>query len=210
MKSTLNDQKECKAIRPFILVFASISVLTAIVSSLALYCYKDFSISLNIDNVVSFMGLFFTIVGVVATVYFVVLSYRARLIRDELIEKKDNAEAAINEAQKQWEVLVTAAMDVLYQNYSFLIRENPSRVSEYKLQASRLACELTLLDPKDRLESIELLGTIDRIKNSPEWNEIDEDIKLLERVLYAKDESERIKRKANEAITLLKEKKNEN
>ena len=187
------------------LASASVSVIAAVFSSLVLY-YRPKE-TLTLDRVVTFMGLVFTIIGVVTTIFFVVLSYRARLIRDELIEEKNSTEIAIKESHKQWKVLVSAAMEVLYQNYSFLIKENPKRISEYRLQASRLACRLTLLEPKERLEGIELIGTIYRSKDSREWNEIDEDIKLLEDLLFSNDEPEVIKRKAKKALEYLEEKK---
>lgn len=204
-KNSLMKWKESRITVSVALVAASISVIAAILSSLVLY-YRPKE-TLSLDRTVSFMGLFFTIVGVVATIYFVILSYRARLIRDELIEEKTSAEATIDEAKRQWETLVTTAMEVLYQNYSFLIKENPQKTSKYRLQASRLACRLTMLKPEDRLEGIELVGTLYRPKNSQEWREIAEDIKLLEGLLYANDEPEVIKRKAKKALDYLEEKK---
>lgn len=204
-KDSSSSEKKSRTTITIVLASASVSVMAAVFSSLVLY-YRPKE-TLTLDRVVTFMGLFFTIVGVIATIFFVVLSYRARLIRDELMEEKNNAEIAIKESHKQWEVLVSAAMDILYQNYSFLIKENPKRISEYRLQASRLACRLTLLEPKERLEGIELIGTIYRPKDGREWNEIDDDIKLLEDVLFSNDEPEVIKRKAKKALEFLEEKK---
>lgn len=204
-KGSSSIEKKGKTILYIVLVSTSVSVIAAVVSSLVLY-YRPKE-TLTLDRVVTFMGLFFTVVGVVATIFFVVLSYRARLIRDELIEEKNSAEIAIKESHNQWKVLVSAALEVLYQNYSFLIKENPKRMSEYRLQASRLACRLSLLEPKERLEGIELIGTIYRPKESREWNEIDDDVKLLEALLFSNDEPEVIKRKAKKALEFLEEKK---
>lgn len=204
-KDSSSIEKKSKTTISIVLASASVSVIAAVFSSLVLY-YRPKE-TLTLDRVVTFMGLVFTIIGVVTTIFFVVLSYRARLIRDELIEEKNSTEIAIKESHKQWKVLVSAAMEVLYQNYSFLIKENPKRISEYRLQASRLACRLTLLEPKERLEGIELIGTIYRSKDSREWNEIDEDIKLLEDLLFSNDEPEVIKRKAKKALEYLEEKK---
>ena len=186
-----------------VIAFISIGIaLAAIILSLISLCCEHKS-NLSVDDIVSYMGLLFSIVGVVATIYFVILSYRARLIRDDLNNEKQRVEHDIREAKEQWKEMVNSALNVIYQNYSFIIRDNPSKMANYKLQQSRLASKLKLLDSSDRLEKIELLGTINRQKMMPEWNEIDDDIKLLKQVLFDKDESAEIKNKALESINTL-------
>ena len=200
------DIKENKAFRVIATLAVCISVCAIVISLVALFHGPQ--VDLTIDNMVSFMGLLFSIVGVVATVYFVILSYRARLIRDDLNNEKEKAENEIQEARKQWKEMVGSALNVIYQNYSFLIRENPSKIAEYRLQQSRLAIKLKLLDPKDRLEKIELLGTITRQKSTPDWDCIDDDINLLKQVLFdGNEKDEIIKNKVLESIELLKKMK---
>lgn len=206
MNDTKVYKKGHKASRAITIVAVIISVCAILISLVALFHHSQGNLS--IDNLVSLMGLLFSIVGVVATVYFVILSYRARLIRDDLNNEKKKAENDIIEAKKQWKEMVSTALNVIYQNYSFLIRENPNRIAEYRLQQSRLAIKLKLLDSKDRLEKIELLGTITRAKSTPDWDCIDDDIDLLKQVLFDSEEKdEMVKNKALESIEMLKKMK---
>jgi hypothetical protein len=228
MESIKSFFKKHKTIRIVIWAVSLLSIIANILFLHALYCRPEETIDLN--NIVSFIGICFSIVGVVATIYFVVIAYRTRNTYEELVKEKEKAETAINEAKTQWEGAITEAktqwegalnkakiqweklvqseLYVIYNNFSFLTNQNPDKITEYQLLEARMVCHLKLLKPEERLEKIELLGTIGRQKPGPEWEKIDEDIKLLEDVVFDNDEPLEIKQAALIALNKLQKKKN--
>lgn len=230
MKNIISFFEKHKAISIVIWTAALLSIIANILFLHALYCRPEGTLEIDINNILSFIGIGFSIVGVVATIYFVVIAYRTRIIREELENEKENAkkaiseaktqwettireaktqwEGALNEAKTQWEKMVQSELYVIYNNFSFLTNQNPDKITEYQLQEARLVCRLKLLMPDDRMEKIELLGTISRENPSSEWEKIDEDIKLLKEVVFDKDEPLEIKQAALISLNKLERKKN--
>ena len=155
--------------------------------------------------VMTLVGLVFSIVGVVATVFFVVLSFRAGLIYDDIKTAGCTIQEQMKKEKKIYQELVYETYEALCDNYSRLINDCPEKVGEYKLSEARMACKLFLLPQDKREEKIRLLSEIERCGATDD--EIDDDIMLLKTILYDEKEEKAIREAALESIDVLKKRK---
>ena len=138
------------------------------------------------DKIISLYGILFTIVGVVATFYFVVLTYKARKIHEDLNDVRRFVRKQIKEEKKVIEKTISLSYKVMYDNLSCLLNDNPSQFEKYKLQQARLGCMLPSLDEDQRVWCVSLVGDLQR--NSPtSISEIPNDIELLNNLLKEED-----------------------
>ncbi len=173
------------------------------VAGILMFCYwypnySHTNTPLNFEKVVASVGLIFSVVGVIATVFFVVLSFRAELIYDDI---KSAGQAITKRMEREKETYQRIAYETYVtfsKCYSRLINEDSSQIDKYELEIARMACNLTYLSREIRLEAIDLLATIDR--GHEEKNNIKNDIELLEKILLDVTEEEDIRKAARKSL----------
>lgn len=185
--------------------FVSACAIAIIVIACFMYCRTGSLVAPN--DVMTLIGLVFSVIGVIATVFFVVITYRAGHIYDEIKAAGNSIKDQMEKEKKVYQELAFETYETLCENYSRLINDCPEKVNEYKLTEARMACKLFLLPKNIREEKIRLLSDIERMPEIDD--EIDDDIIVLEKILYDEKEEKAIRKAANESLAALKKMKEE-
>jgi uncharacterized membrane protein len=183
--------------------FVSACAIAIVVISCFMYYRKGSLVAPH--DVMTLIGLVFSVIGVIATVFFVVITYRAGHIYDEIKAAGNSIKDQMEKEKKVYQELAFETYEALCENYSRLINDCPEKVDEYKLTEARMACKLFLLPNNIREEKIRLLSDIER---TPETiADIDDDIVILEKILFDEKEGKTIRKAADESLDTLRKRR---
>lgn len=191
----------------FSLIACFVSACAIAIVVIACFLYYRTGSLVAPKDVMTLIGLVFSVIGVIATVFFVVIIYRASHIYDEIKATRDSIKDQMEKEKKVYQELAFETYEALCENYSRLINDCPEKVDEYKLTEARMACKLPLLPKNIREEKIRLLSDIERMPVADA--DIDADIIILEKILFDEKEEKAIRKAANESLAALKKMKEE-
>ena len=196
----LNSQKkEHYHFSSFVVGFCAVVLLAGLIVFLHVLCPAGEPFNRN--NIMDFVGLFFTITGVVTGLYFIIMGLFAYRTKREMDEAIDSMKRELEKHEPSRQVYYK----ILYDYLSEQIANDKHNADKYKLSQARLACITRDLELPVRVEKIGLLGSVNR--GDTTIKEIIPDIKLLLDIISDKTEDEEIIEAAKKSLKELKEKR---
>lgn len=196
-----SPKKEYFHFSSFLAGFCAIVLLAGLIIFLHVFCPSGESFNRN--NMMDFVGLFFTITGVVTGLYFIIMGLFAYRTKREMDEAIDSIKRELEKNEPSRQVYYK----ILYDYLSERIANDKHNADKYKLSQARLACITRDLELPIRVEKIELLGSVNRSDTT--IKEIIPDIKLLSDIISDRTEDEKIIEAAKKSLKKLKEKRSE-